>query len=347
MVQRDALARSVGDLANEPAFEVLGSLAAGRSSMLFLGRNHASPAKLVVIKRPHPGFAGESNALSEFAREASLAAAVEDDHVVGVHVIGSDAAGPYFVMDFVEGVSLFRLQTVDRDGRTLMTPLPTAVASRIALDVLAGLHAVHESRSVHVPGGSIGLVHGDVSPGNILVGVAGTCRLIDFGSASAAGALPIAATLGATPRPGYSAPERILGEVSSRASDIFAAGVVLWELFAGRRLFSAPTPQMVARQILGGYIPDLASVAPAVPRAIAAVCERALRRAPDARFVSAEQFRAELSYAVSLSFGQTRHEAVAVFVRARCAAIIAQVRGMFEGHGPAARSGLRPRVPQP
>jgi eukaryotic-like serine/threonine-protein kinase len=351
MVAEKAIARrdiELGRKSSQP--RVLGSLAAGRSSMLSLARMHniSGEEQLVVIKRPHPDAGLDPSSTAAFAREANFAARVEHAHVVAVHVIGADASGPYFVMDFVEGVSLLRLQTIESNGRALLTPLPTAISVRIALDMLDALVAVHRTQGTNVPSpspnGSAGLVHGDVSPGNLLVSIAGKCLLADFGATTTAGSQIPKSTVGAPPRPGYAAPEIVLGEPAHASADIFSAGVVLWELFSGRRLFSAPTPQMVARQTLGGYIPDLTSIAPTVPRPVALACERALARNPKDRFPSAAQFRDELSDAITRSYGRARHNAVAAFVQGRCADVLTEIRQLFGASERAATSGLRPRV---
>src|SRR5262249_42424562 len=136
------------------------------------------------------------------------------------------------VMEYVHGESLQELQTRSGVG----VPIPVALA--IATDVLEGLHAAHEARTER--GEPLALVHRDVSPQNVMVGEDGMARLLDFGSAKAAHRLHTTAGAGTLKgKCGYMAREQVLGEAVDRRTDIYAAGTVLWEMLAGRRLFDA------------------------------------------------------------------------------------------------------------
>src|SRR5262249_22942699 len=137
------------------------------------------------------------------------------------------------VMDYVEGVPLSSLLSQSfRAGAAI----PPPIASAIVCDVLQGLHAAHEAHDDD--GRPLGIVHRDVSPQNVLVGVDGVSRVCDFGVAKAAGRMSTTGTGTLKGKLEYMAPEQLRGTVSTR-TDVYAAGIVLWELLAQRRLFVA------------------------------------------------------------------------------------------------------------
>lgn len=325
-------------------YEILGALAAGRTSMVYLARRGddggASPGPLVALKRLLPGHGPGSPAHNAFVREAALASRIRHPHVVGAHGLGADEGGPYYPMAYVEGASLLRVQTVDRDGRSVLTPVPASVAVRIALDVLAGLEAVH--------GATEPLVLGDLAPGNVLVGVSGRSQLTDFGCAGIAGKTPVSVGGSLDAAPGYSSPEWLRGEGRTVRSDLFGVGVLLWELFAGRRLFAAPSavpsPALVARLVLAAPIPDLSLLVPSLNRRLVDVCGKALERDPAARFASAREMAESLAAAAAESYGLPGHDVVEAFIEQRCRTFLEQVRRMTERPDTNTKSGIQPRV---
>src|SRR4051794_37738388 len=136
--------------------------------------------RFVAIKRLHPHLAGEPEFVQMFLDEARLAALLHHPHVVPILEVGTSENGYYLVMEYVEGDTLARIMARALSGSAIV---PRAIAVRIILDALAGLHAAHELSDAM--GQPIGLVHRDVSPQNLLVGVDGSARLTDFGVARA------------------------------------------------------------------------------------------------------------------------------------------------------------------
>jgi serine/threonine-protein kinase len=169
--------------------------------------------------------------------------------------------------------------------------VPGPIAVQVVRDVLHGLHAAHEARSDS--GHSLDLVHRDVSPHNIMVGVDGISRVLDFGIAKAVGRIQDTHTGQLKGKVAYMAPEQILGQPIDRRVDIYAAGLVLWEALAGRRLFCGDSSGQIMYRVLREEIPRL----PLVPAPIADVVAKAIARDPAARFATADQFARALEEA--------------------------------------------------
>jgi serine/threonine-protein kinase len=190
----------------------------------------------VAIKSMHPQLAKDPSFRAMFVDEANLTARIRHPNVVPTLDIVSSATRLLIVMEYVEGVSLSVLL---RAARAQNRKLPVPVVVTIMKDLLEGLHAAHELADDH--GQPLNVVHRDVSPQNVLVGVDGISRVVDFGVAKAAGRSYHTQTGEIRGKVGYMAPEQMFGEAVDRRVDVYAAGVVLWESLAGDRLFNAPT----------------------------------------------------------------------------------------------------------
>jgi eukaryotic-like serine/threonine-protein kinase len=172
--------------------------------------------------------------------------------------------------------------------------LPWGVVATIALRVLRGLVAAHERR---LPDGTESpVIHRDVSPQNILMGVNGDVKLADFGMARARDRIAEQTAPGMVKGTlSYMAPEILVGEPATPASDLFSVACTLWEALAGRRLFVAPTDPEVFALIRRCEVPALADVRADVPERLAAVIHRALAERPASRFPSARAMLQEIS----------------------------------------------------
>jgi serine/threonine-protein kinase len=178
-------------------------------------------------------------------------------------------------MEYVHGEALSRLLR----GRG---PVEPAIASSVLAGTLYGLHAAHEATDAR--GAPLGIVHRDVSPANILVGADGIARVVDFGVAKAAGRLQTTRDGTIKGKLAYMAPEQLAGRGVDRRSDVWAAGCVLWEMLAGRRLFAADDQGELVASVLYGEIPALDELVPE----LAAVGRQALARVPAERFATAQ-----------------------------------------------------------
>jgi serine/threonine-protein kinase len=197
-------------------------------------------------------------------------------------------------MDYVEGASLAELRReLASHGRTI----DARVAVRIALDMLEGLGAAHSLRDD--TGRPLRIIHRDVSPHNVLVGTDGRARLADFGIAKAEDRIQTTRTHEVKGKLAYLAPERVdKRRLCTVQSDVFSAGLVLWECFAGRRLFRSEQVVDLLQEVMTAPIPKLAEIGANVPRALDEAIARALSRDLEERYASAEGFARAVADAV-------------------------------------------------
>jgi serine/threonine-protein kinase len=268
-------------------FELIAELASGGMATVFLARlvGTAGFQRFVAIKRLHPHLAREPEFVEMFLDEARLAARIHHPHVVPIQEVGEADGAHYLVMDYIEGDTFARLLS---RGTAAGKRVPPGVTARIMVEALRGLHAAHEL--VDDQGNFLGLVHRDVSPQNIMVAVDGLAKITDFGVARANARLTTTRTGQLKGKLAYMAPEQARGQVVDRRADIFAAGIVLWEALAMKRLFRGDGDAEVLQKILSQPIPLPTVFQPDVPDALVAVTMKALEREPEARFADASLF---------------------------------------------------------
>ena len=208
-------------------------------------RREGTFLRLHAVKRLHSHLLDDADVRAMFLEEARIAGLLRHPNVVSVTDVGEDAAGPFLVMDYVEGVSVAALIEHTRAQAELV---PLDVALRIAIDVARGLHAAHELTAPD--GRPLSLVHRDVSPQNVLLGFDGVARVTDFGIAKAMGRSARTSTGILKGKLGYMAPEQLRFSGQDRRSDLFAFGVVLYELLTARRLYPGQRGEETARRIL-------------------------------------------------------------------------------------------------
>lgn len=249
-----------------------------------LARAHGAGGfeRLVALKVMHPHLAADPDFVDMFLDEARLAARIHHPNVVGTSDVQEDPSGLFLVMDYIEGAALqVILRDLWRRGETFRLD----VALRIFLDALAGLHAAHEL--LGADGQPLHVVHRDVSPQNILVGVDGIARLTDFGVARARSRLGTTNAGRLKGKLTYMAPEQVRCEPVDRRADIYSAGVVLWEMLAGERLMRGDSDAGLVQSILDGVSRSPKDARPGVPKALADVCMRALSPERGARYATA------------------------------------------------------------
>lgn len=217
--------------------------------------------------------------------EARLAGRIHHPNVVSVLDAGEDPHGVFIVMEYVEGDSLATLQrTLDKRGQAM----PLAVGLRVMDDLLLGLHAAHEL--VDEDGAPLYLIHRDVTPHNVLLGIDGVAKLADFGIAKAASRLGNTATGLVKGEIAYMAPEQAQGHGIDRRVDVWAAGVMAWETFTGTRLYEGQSDAATLLKIVRESPLGLRAIKPEVPAAIEAAVARALSLDMSARYPTAEAF---------------------------------------------------------
>jgi serine/threonine-protein kinase len=299
-------------------------------------------AKTVAIKRLHPVFARDEAFRKMILDEARLAARVRHPNVVPPLDVLAEGGELLLVMEYVHGESLARLLRASvRAGERVPLPVGAAILS----NVLHGLHAAHEARDEE--GQPLDIVHRDMSPQNIIVGVDGVARVIDFGIAKAVTSeeLTSAGTIkGKLP---YLAPEQLEGDPATKRSDLYATAVVFWEVLAGRRLFDGEDGEIL-RKIMSMEVPPPSAFNALVPRTVDDVVRRGLSRDPEARYATAREMALELEAAVLLAtasaVGAWTERLAAATLAERAAQIAAVETSSVSSVGSALASSPPPRI---
>lgn len=290
------------------AYTLRERIAVGGMAEVFLALEPraAGESRTVVVKRMLPHIAAEPHADRMFEEEARLGALVEHPNVV--RVLGSDSAEgkPFLVLEHVPGTDLAALQAALRAaGRRLSA----SQAMFIASELLAGLHAVHEATDRD--GAPLGIVHGDVSPSNVLISVHGDVKLADFGIARARllETFPQAAAAGRTRgKLGYLAPEQVRGDAADRRADVFAAAVVTAELLIGQPLFERGSELAILLAVREARLDRLDAQASALPDGVLEVLHAALTRLPEERLATAADLRRAIAPFVPGPLAKLRDE---------------------------------------
>lgn len=275
-----------GGLPRVGRYEVLSRLKRGGMGSVYMCRltTTAGFRRLFAMKVLHGHLASQPKSVDAFFHEARVLGGLHHRNIVGIADVGAPAQ-PYIVLDYVEGGSLAEIYRATRkkprDPRLIVT---------VILDALSGLHAAHVATDEH--GTPLRLVHCDVTPHNLLVGLDGTCRLTDFGIARTGKVDPRTEVVQG--KPGYLAPERILKKPSDLRSDIFSLGVVLYAGLTGVEPFAGANSEETIHNILNRpFVPPSQTGFRPSP-ALDLICMKALARDPAERFQSAEEMAIQL-----------------------------------------------------
>jgi len=277
-------------------YELIGKLATGGMAEIYLARlpGEAGFEKVVVVKRLLPELVASPTYVEMFLAEGKLVARLDHPNICEVHELGRDGADYFLAMPYLDGVPVGTLIAQPRDGAARERQL--RVACGVIAQACAGLHHAHELRGGD--GAPLGLVHRDVSPSNLFVTTSGVVKVLDFGIAKVRGTAET--ELGTVKgKSQYMAPEQVLGEPVDRRCDVFALGIVLFELATHQRLFKRDSEYLAAKAILEEPIARADAVDPAVPRALADVIAKALARSRDDRYADARGLAAAVADAVA------------------------------------------------
>ncbi|MCU0684462.1 MAG: protein kinase [Polyangiaceae bacterium] len=278
-------------------YELFAEIGSGGMAKVYLGRllGAAGFARTVAIKRPLLALTRDVDFRRAAINEARLAARVQHPHVVSTLDVVEQGDELLIVMEYVHGESLAALAA---EARERGARLPPGVVVSLVAGALRGLQALHEARDER--GNLLGLIHGDVSPQNVLVGVEGLARLSDFGLAKAAGGISLTGHDEFKGKLTYASPEQLGLRPLSPATDLYSMGLVLWELLVGERLYAGLTAaEIVARLLAGGHVAAPSRHVEGIPLALDAVVERATRFEPTERFESAQEMAAALEACAS------------------------------------------------
>jgi serine/threonine-protein kinase len=279
-------------------YAIFDEIAAGGMATVHLGRllGSAGFSRVIAAKRMHRHFLRDPDFKRMFLAEARLAARIRHPNVVPIVDVLAYEDELIIVMEYVHGDSLLALLRAARKSRKCI-PIPIGCA--IVVGMLEGLHAAHEAQNER--GEPLGIVHRDVSPQNVLVGTDGVARVLDFGIAKAVHEQHQTNPGTLKGKYSYMAPEVVTGATITRQADVFSAGVVLWEVLAGKMLFGGATEhQSLLRIVHGGY-PSPRQHNPAVPPSLEAVVARALEMDTAARYATALEFAVDLERVLPLA----------------------------------------------
>lgn len=301
MTDHDAVASRVPALQWLGRYRVLTTLGQGG-----MGTIHLAVAdglgefrKLIVLKELRQDLACRPQFVEMFLEEAKLAAGLSHPNIV--HTLEATRIGERYVlaMEFLDGQALHRVLASARRAPTI----PLNLRLHILCEALSGLHYAHEL--CDYAGKPLQIIHRDVCPMNIFVTYDGQVKVVDFGIARAIDSKPDDHRFQG--KLAYAAPEQLGPGPVDRRVDVFAAGVVLWELITLRRFAPGASGQASIDARIAGLEPRIAAVAPDVDPALAAICDTALLVDPDARYESADELRrALLSYLAAQDYQPDR-----------------------------------------
>jgi len=246
--------------------------------------------KKVAIKRILPSLLKEERFVRMFLDEARLSLHFNHANIVSVFDIGKSANAYFIVMEYVEGTNLkYILQYLAKNRR----PMPIALAVWVLGEILKGLDYAHELRDPN-SGAGLGIVHRDISPPNILVSWNGEVKLTDFGLAKASTQLESTDPGVVKGKFAYLAPEAAHGQEVDHRADIFAVGILAYEMLTGQRLFLADTDYDTVQNVRKAEIPSMRALNPEVPAELEEIIRSALSREADDRYQNASDFADDL-----------------------------------------------------
>jgi serine/threonine-protein kinase len=246
--------------------------------------------KQVAIKRVLPHLSEKKKFISMFLDEARLSAHLTHSNCVQVFDIGVGDNAYFIVMEFVDGANL---KSIIESLRKSGNRLPVSYAAFIALEICKGLSYAHELRDPS--GQDLHIVHRDMSPPNVLITKYGEIKIVDFGLAKANSQLERSEPGIIKGKFSYLSPEAAMGQEVDARTDIFAVGIILWELLTGQRLFMGDTDFQTVKKVQQAQIPSASAINPDVPPELERILAKSLTRDPEARYRTARELGQDLS----------------------------------------------------
>lgn len=271
-------------------------LGAGGMASVYLGcqKGPGGFERLVAIKRIHPHLVEDPRFVEMFLDEARIASRVSHPNVCAVHDFGEEAGAYFMALEYLSGVSLNRvMRDAAASPRVVESLRFQGLVAHVGHEVAEGLHAAHETRDAD--GTPLHVVHRDVSPHNIVLTFGGGVKIVDFGIAQARRRIRGTATGTLKGKLPYMAPEHASGQSVDRRADIWALGVVLWEMLTGTRLFKKTNEMATLLAVRSMPIPRVSSIVPSVPPDLDRIVARALSRDLDERYPTARELARDLA----------------------------------------------------
>jgi serine/threonine protein kinase len=342
-------------------YRIIAELGQGGMAEVFLtmvaGPSGSGFSKLAVVKRLRPNLVEDPDFVAMLVDEARISARLSHPNVVQTLEVGVENEEYFLAMEFLDGQPMHRIQR--RVART-KAAFSEEMAFLVVIDTLAGLHHAHELADYD--GTPLNIVHRDVTPQNIFVTYDGTVKVVDFGIAKAAGRVQETKAGIVKGKVRYMSPEQAVGGEVDRRSDIFAAGVLLWEAATGMRFWRGEDDMTIVQRLVAGtYDASPRSAKPTVAPEIDAICRKAMSFNKEDRYATADELRTDiesflggrivsarrkLGAAVSEMFASERTQVRQVIERAgRTAIVEASMTTLLSGQTTIAPPGATPRSP--
>ena len=279
-------------MAEQQRYRVLKRLASGGMAEVFVAESAGIEGfkKQVAIKRVLPALSRKEQFIAMFLDEARLSAHLSHSNVVSVFDIGVGDGTYFIVMEYVEGADL---KNVMDHRKKIEQPVPVEEAVFIATKICQGLAYAHELTTAD--GRPLNIVHRDITPANVLITKYGEIKIVDFGLAKASSQLAESDQGVIKGKFGYLAPETVLELGVDHRVDVFAVGIILWEMLSGQRLFLGKTDYATVQAVARAEIPPLSEINPAVPQELEWILAQGLARDKEARYPTARDFGRDLT----------------------------------------------------
>jgi serine/threonine protein kinase len=283
-------------------YKLIHKIASGGMASVWLARAEGAAGfeKLVAVKRIHPHLAEEKNFVEMFLDEARIASRIDHANVCAVFDFGQADNTYYIAMEFLVGEPFSRIaRALAKNPKAVADERRPYFVAKLIADACEGLHAAHELRGRD--GELLNVVHRDISPQNLFVTFDGVVKVVDFGIASASDRLHHTQGSEVKGKFSYMAPEQARGAKGAkldRRADVFALGIVLWEMLTLKRLFRRDTPAETLMALVSDPIPAPSAARPGLPPEFDAITLKALARNPDERYATARELGRDLNRAL-------------------------------------------------
>lgn len=320
-------------------FVLLRMLGAGGMGTAYLAL-HPESQQLLVVKRMHPELVRENSIFKRFVHEAEVAAHVRHANVAALVAMGTIDNEPFLATEYVFGIQLCRI--VDRVEESLIDPVPLGIGLHLAVELVSGLQAIHEARHLET-GEPLGLIHRDVGSRNVLIGFDGRVRLIDLGLGKSILADWQTAHEVLAGSPDYMPPEQAMGARVDARADVYAAGVTIWELLAGKKRIREEGVAARLQRAIGAQPEPLLVHRPDAPPRLEAILKTAMHPDPDRRTATSAILKKTLTEeALAMARKMSRDDIIA-WLDSACATVIAKEKRELEDARASAKRVLEPR----
>ena len=274
-------------------YQTFDILAQGGMATLYRGKNTGEKGfeKLVAIKKIHPHLASEEDLITSFIDEAKLAALLQHENIVTIYDFGNMDGSYCIVMEYLFGKDLSR---ISEKIRKKDLPLSLEHALYITSRVCAGLDYAHKLKDLN--GNPLNIIHRDISPHNILITYDGNVKIVDFGIAKAAGTCTMTQTGIIKGKIAYMSPEQAQGKHIDLRSDIFATGILLYEMVTGQRMFDGTDTLAVLHKVSVADFEPIENIVNNLPPEVYKILGKALARDPDQRYQTDDEMLTAIEY---------------------------------------------------